>query len=169
MARWDNVSWQSRKTRSNVARDRTAQCRRQQPFQADLPLCMDEYVPNEGLDVPVTKAASHKQGLPLSVCLSGVGDLNPSWAWSQAGVRSYCHSQTLLLGCSSSQSLPCPVLLKICWVLVFCPTSPMLQETKLQNWAGEWAAAGTTAVWDLLPPGSSPAPGDSRPVSKEGS
>lgn len=103
------------------------------------------------------------------LCLSGVGDLNPSWAWSQAGVRSYCHSQTLLLGCSSSQSLPCPVLLKICWVLVFCPTSPMLQETKLQNWAGEWAAAGTTAVWDLLPPGSSPAPGDSRPVSKEGS
>lgn len=87
-------------------RDSTAQGRGQQPFKADLSLCMGNYVPNDVLNVPVTKAASERQGLPL-VCLSGVGDLNPSWLWSWVGVRSYFHSQTLLLGCSSSQSLAC--------------------------------------------------------------
>lgn len=119
MARWDNVFWQSRKTRSNVARDRTAQCRRQQPFKADLPLCMGKYVPNEGLHVPVTKAASQRQGL-LLICLSGVGDLNPSWVWSWAGVRSYCHSQTLLLGCPASGSSVCCWKSAVHWFSVPC-------------------------------------------------
>lgn len=150
MARWDNVFWQSRKTRSNIVRNRTVECRRQQPFKGDLPLCMYKYVPNQGLDVPVTKAASQRQGLPL-IHLSGVRALNPSWVWSWVGARSYCHSQTLLLGGSSSQSLARP-----------CATENLLSTGFLchvSHAAGDQAAElsrKTSSCWDYLkanPPG----------------
>lgn len=114
-------------------RDSTAQCRGQLPFKADLSLCMGKYVPSDVLDVPVTKAASEKQGLPL-ISLSSVGDLNPSWLWSWVGVRSYCHSQTLLLRCSSSQSLACVCATEnlLCTDFVPCCRRPSCR-TELEN------------------------------------
>lgn len=92
------------------------------------------------------EAASQRQGLPL-LSLSWVGDLSPSWVQSWVGARSYCWSQTLLLGRSSSQPPGLPRATENLLSTVFC--LPTLQVAKLQNWAEERVAAGTT--WDFVP------------------
>lgn len=49
---------------SKAARDRIAQCRRQQLFRGDIPLYVDMHVPNRGQNGPVMKAGVEESCLP---------------------------------------------------------------------------------------------------------
>lgn len=93
------------------------------------------------------EAASQRQGFPL-ISLSGVGDPSPSWVQSWVGARSYCRSQLLPLGCSSSQPLDLSCANRksaVPWLSAYPYSRWPSCRTELEN--GE--AAGTT--WDSPP------------------